>query len=97
VKRARYAPEAEADVYETAKRIAEESGALEPAYRFIDTIDEHAQLVATHPEMGRVRRELGHDLRSWPVGAFVIFYRVRGKDVEIARVLRGSRDIPALF
>jgi plasmid stabilization system protein ParE len=31
------------------------------------------------------------------VGEYVIVYRIQGEDVLILRVLRGSRDIAALF
>lgn len=91
-----YAPEAEAEIYEIARHIAEE-GDLAAAYRFIENIDETAHLIATQPEMGRKREELGPRLRSFPVGPFVIFYRTTKGGIEVARVLRGSRDIPSLF
>ncbi len=48
MKRAIYAPEAEVDIYAIARHIAEE-GNLDAAYRFIDTIEEKARLLATHP------------------------------------------------
>jgi toxin ParE1/3/4 len=47
--------------------------------------------------MGRARPELRPDLRSFPVGRFVIFYREVRDGIEIVRVLRGARDLPALF
>jgi toxin ParE1/3/4 len=36
-------------------------------------------------------------LRTFPVGEYVIFYRIADEDVVILRVLRGSRNITALF
>jgi plasmid stabilization system protein ParE len=36
-------------------------------------------------------------LRSFPVGEYVIIYRVDGGDVLIQRVTHGHRDIEALF
>jgi toxin ParE1/3/4 len=47
--------------------------------------------------MGRKRDELSPRLRSFPVGPFVLFYRAVKGGIEVARVLRGSRDIPSLF
>ena len=91
-----YAPEAETDVYDIAKHIAEETD-LPAAYRFLESIDETALLIATQPEMGRKREDLSPRLRSFPVGPFVLFYRATKGGIEIARVLRGSRDIPSLF
>lgn len=97
MRRATFRQEAEADVYSAAKRIAEDAGLLEPAYRFIDIISEKAALIATQPEMERERPELAAGLRSFPVGAFVIFYRPSKDGIEVIRVPRGSRDIPTLF
>jgi toxin ParE1/3/4 len=39
----------------------------------------------------------GPSLRSLPVGNYVIFYRPTQDDVEVTRVLHGTRDIDALF
>ena len=47
--------------------------------------------------MGRARPELAADLRSFPVGNYIIFYRPIEDGVEIVRVLSGARDIDALF
>jgi len=90
-----YAPEADADIYGIARHIAEHN--LRAAYRFIDNIDEKSHLLATNPEIGRPREELAPRLRSFPIGPFVIFYRPIKAGIEVARVLRGSRDIPSLF
>jgi toxin ParE1/3/4 len=55
-------------------------------------------LLARHPHLGRSRDDdLRPSLRSFPVASYVIIYRVEGEDVLILRVLRGSRNIPALF
>lgn len=90
-----YAPEAEADIWAIARRIAEEN--LGAAERFIELIDEKAELIATAPAMGRQRDELSRGLRSLPVGAYVIFYRKTKKGIQVARILHGARDIPSLF
>lgn len=51
------------------------------------------------PGTGHSRVDLAgnRDLRFWPVGRFLILYRVTRSSVEIAAVLHGSRDIPALL
>ena len=41
--------------------------------------------------------DLRPGLRSFPVGEYVIIYRIQDEDVLILRVLRGSRDIAVLF
>ena len=50
------------------------------------------------PHLGRARdADLRAGLRSFPIGAYVLIYRMEGEDVTILRVLRGSRDLQALF
>ena len=53
--------------------------------------------LASNPFIGRTRSDLAPDLRSFPVGSYLIFYRPIQSGVEIVRVLHGSRDIEALF
>jgi plasmid stabilization system protein ParE len=36
-------------------------------------------------------------LRSFPVGQYVIIYRIAGEDVVILHVFHGSRDIESFF
>jgi plasmid stabilization system protein ParE len=94
----RLAPEAEADLDATWLHIARESGSPDIADRLVDSITDRFFLLATHPHVGRSRAEdLRPGLRSFPVGAFVIVYRVEGEDVLVLRVIRGSRDIPVLL
>jgi toxin ParE1/3/4 len=71
---------------------------MEIADRFIDSITDRFFLLARHPNIGRPRdRDLRPSLRSFPVGNYVIIYRLDDEDVLILRVLRGSRNIEALF
>ena len=89
-------PAADADIDALAAHIAV-TQSLPAAERFIDAIYEKCQLLATHPEVGRLRPELAPDLRSFPTGPFVVLYRSVRRGIEVARVVRGARDIPALF
>lgn len=63
----------------------------------VDLFREKCTLLATQPEMGRARPELGDGIRSFPVSNFLILYRPVTDGIEVARILRGSRDIDALF
>jgi len=49
--------------------------------------------------MGRRRDDLrpGAGLRSFPVGRFIIFYRITGEDVDILHVVSAARDIEPLL
>ena len=78
--------------------VAKESGNIEVADRLIDSITDRFFLLAGHPHVGRRRdQDLRPGLRSFPVGEYVIFYRVEGEDLMILHVAHGRRDIEALF
>ena len=93
--RARTRPQAEADLFDIALYIARDDPSASD--RFLDGFERTFQLLATTPDMGRARPELGQGLRSFPVGRYVIFYRSRHDGIDIVRVLSASRDIPSLF
>jgi toxin ParE1/3/4 len=72
------------DVIEIWAYIASDN---EPAAdRFIDLL--------THHYLGRRREELRRGYRGFPVGQYVIFYRVAEPGVRIVRILHGRRDVP---
>jgi toxin ParE1/3/4 len=94
----RRAPHADSDLDEIWYYVASKSGSLDIADRLVDSITDRFFLLASHPNIGRARDEdLRLGLRSFPVGEYVIIYRVEEDDVLILRVLRGSRDISGLF
>jgi toxin ParE1/3/4 len=94
----RVAPQAEAELDDIWYDLAKEGGSIEIADRLIDSITERFYLLACHPHIGRRRDEdLRPGLRSFPVGEYVIIYRVEEEDVLILHVFRGSRDIEALL
>ena len=94
----RVAVEAEADLDDIWYYIARGSGTIEIADRFIDSPTERFYLLSRNPFIGRRRDdELRPGLRSFPVGEYVIFYLIDGEDALILRVLRGSRDVKAIF
>ena len=53
--------------------------------------------LAEFPEMGRERTELAASMRSFPVGRYIIFYRLGELGIAIVRILHGTRDIEGLF
>ena len=63
------------------------------ADRVLDRLDEALGTIATAPEMGREVEELARNLRSFPVGNYLIFYRPAEDGIELIRVLHGARDI----
>jgi len=88
-------PRVESDLLEIWDYIADDSEARADA--FIDTIDKKFQTLARKPTIGRLRDELTKDLRSFPLGRYIIFYLPLTDGVEIVRVLHAARDLDALF
>lgn len=92
------APQADADLDDIWYYVASRSGNVDIADRLIDSITDRFFLLATHPNMGRIRdHDLRPGLRSFPVGDYIIVYCIQDNDVLILRVVRGSRDITALL
>ena len=63
----------------------------------VERIVEQLMMLASFPEAGRKRPELQEGIRSFAVERHVIFYRVNEKDVEVVRILYGTRDITGIF
>lgn len=77
--------------------VARESGSIEIADRLIDSITDRFFLLANHPYVGRLREDLRPGLRSFPVGEYVIVYRIEDADVLILHVLHSHRDVQRIF
>lgn len=94
----RLAPQAEAELDDIWYYVAKESGSIEIADRLIDSLTDRFFLLASHPYVGRRRDEdLRPGLRSFPVGEYVIIYRIEDEDALILHVVRGSRNLGALL
>jgi len=91
----RISPRAREDLLEIWSYVAEESETN--ADGFIDKIHETMELLAGQPGLGRHREELAPGIQSFPVGRYIIFYRVLSNAIEIVRVLHGARDIENIF
>ncbi len=83
------------DLYEIWEHIAEGSPAR--ARRQLDRLDASFETLAAMPGMGRAQAHRRPDLRSWPVGSYLVFYRPLEDGIEIARVLHGSLDLDSLL
>jgi toxin ParE1/3/4 len=87
----RFTESAERDLVDIGNFIARDSPA--GAARFIARLEEHCQILAAHPLLGRPRDELAPELRSLAYRRYVIFYRALADGAEIVRVLHAARDI----
>lgn len=63
---------------------------------WLDHLFDKARTLAEQPLIGRARPELGPEIRSLPVGAYMLYYRPLNDGVELARILHSSRDIDAV-
>ena len=93
----RLAPEAEAELDEIWYFIATESGSVDIADRFINSITDRFFRIAAYPNAGRAREDLRPGLRSFPVGQYLVIYRVVAPDVLILHVAHGRRNLEWLF
>ena len=87
--------QADADLDEIWLHIAMDNVAA--ADRVLQRIEAAEDRLGDCPEIGQARPEIRPDLRHWPVGAYLIFYRVDDEEVRIVRVVHGARDLAGLF
>ncbi|MBD2311038.1 type II toxin-antitoxin system RelE/ParE family toxin [Desertifilum sp. FACHB-1129] len=88
-------PRAELDLLDIWDYIADDS--MDRADEFLNRIEEKLRLIARSPGVGRKRDELLPGLQSFPIGNYVVFYQEIPDGIDVIRVLRGSRDIEAIF
>jgi toxin ParE1/3/4 len=94
----RRAPCADSDLDDIWYYVAKERGNIEIADRLIESITQRFYLLADNPYIGRRRDDdLLPGLRSFPVGQYVIVYRIEDEDVAILSVFHGGRDIESFF
>jgi toxin ParE1/3/4 len=67
------------------------------ADRFVDFLIQRFKLLGRNPHIGRRRDDLRAGYRSFPVGQYVVFYRVMDNVIQIMHVVHGKRDIDKLF
>jgi plasmid stabilization system protein ParE len=88
--------DAELDLDEIWEYIAQDN--IQAADGWIAKLFEAFEALACTPGMGHKREDLTTlPILFWPVGAYLILYRVQGKRVEIVAVTQGARDIPTFL
>ena len=88
-------PQAELDLIEIAVYIAQDNP--KAASRWLDTIDEKLDMLSRQPLIGEIREEIARNLRSFPVGNYIIFYQPFDDGMKLVRVLHGARDLDQLL
>jgi toxin ParE1/3/4 len=81
------------EVLEIANYIAADNEAA--ADQLLELLVQHFEFLGDNPYAGRRRDELRAEYRSFPVGQYIILYRVIQDGVEIMHVLHGRRDLDA--
>lgn len=94
----RYLPVAQEDLISILDYIAQDSP--DRALVFVNELDERIRHLEHHPLLGRVPRhpklhESGY--RVLIVESYLAFYIVRGNEIEIHRVIHGSRKLDHLI
>lgn len=70
----------------------------EAATNLIQSIYRQCLTLAELPGLGKARdRDLGKGLRSYPVGRYIIFFRMRDSKLELVRVIHSARDLDEVF
>jgi toxin ParE1/3/4 len=68
---------------------------IQAAERLINRIGNVFQMLVENPLAGRERPELRRNLRSFPVGNYVVFYSPVSDGIEVIRVMNSRQDIDA--
>ena len=88
---------AEEDLRDAWGYLADEAGEGR-AHQVLADVFDRVLMLTRHPRAGRLRTEIESGIRSFPVGSYVIYYRVESEDVLlIARVLHARRDQAAAW
>ncbi len=87
---------AELDLEAIWEYIAEDN--IDAADQWIGKLFAAFETIEQTPGIGHTREDLtSFPVRFWPVGAYLVLYRVLNKRVEIVAVTQGARDIPAFL
>lgn len=88
--------DAEQDLNEIWEYIADDS--IDAADRWIAKLFDAFESLAQSPGIGHKREDLtALPVLFWPVGAYLILYRVQAEWIEIVAVTQGARDIPTFL
>ena len=88
-------PKARDDLLDIHRFIAEDNPVA--AARWIGVLEDAIASLATMPARVPLRDDLRKGYRVMPVGAYLIFFRIVGDEVQIMRVLHSARDIAKAF
>ncbi|WP_456378915.1 type II toxin-antitoxin system RelE/ParE family toxin [Thiolapillus sp.] len=88
-------PLAEEDLLDIWLYIAQDNPITADAW--VEHLGDAAWRLAENPGMGRLRPELLQNIRSFPVGDYILFYQEFENGIELIRVLSACRDLEHLL
>lgn len=91
----RKSPEADNDLLRIWRYIAEDDRAT--ATQFIDRLHGTMGMLAETSGIGRPRDDLAPNIRTFPLGNYLIIYREVSGGIEVARVLSARQDYRRIF
>lgn len=97
----RYTSAAESDLVACVEFLQSQS--VDAAIRLLESFGQTVEFLNRSPEIGELcpyPNPLLEGTRVWRINGFknhLIFYRVHAKELEIIRVLHGSRDLEVIF
>lgn len=82
-----------ADIWEYISRDNEDA-----ATSLLQSIYRQCVALAAMPGLGKaLNADLGEGLRSYPVGRYVIYFRMCKSKLELVRVIHSARDLTEMF
>lgn len=85
-----FSPLARRDLFALFDHVAKDNPVA--ARRLLAKLKETCRRIARFPGIGPSREDVSPGLRGFPVGNYVIFYRLGREAVEIVRVLHSAQD-----
>jgi len=70
---------------------------VEAGERLLNEFTKKCRYLTQFPLIGRSYAQIRNYLRGIPMQNYIIFYRVIDEDIEIMRVIRGDRNLEAMF
>jgi toxin ParE1/3/4 len=89
------APEAAQDLDEISTYYAIHN--IEAGEKLLDEFEARCKYLVSFPNIGRNYQTIRRDLRGISFSGYILFYRIGENELEILRVVRGNRDLEALF
>jgi toxin ParE1/3/4 len=89
------APEAAQDLEEISTYYAINN--IEAGEKLIDEFEARCKYLVSFPNIGRSYKSIRTYLRGISFSGYILFYRVGNDEIEILRVVSGSRNLEVLF